>query len=84
MSGESIEDVLADIGIDEEIPEGATVRSYEDDVYVGQEFVLNGVDIAEFTDEEGVVHHPRRRGQNVRRQRCDGHDRHRSGGGRAR
>ncbi|HSJ59774.1 MAG TPA: hypothetical protein VK895_00980 [Jiangellaceae bacterium] len=63
MSGESIEDVLADIGIDEEIPEGATVRSYEDDVYVGQEFVLNGVDIAEFTDEEGVVHHPRRRGR---------------------
>lgn len=54
MSGESIEDVLADIGIDEEIPEGATVRSYEDDVYVGQEFVLNGVDIAEFTDEEGL------------------------------
>jgi hypothetical protein len=54
MSGESIEDVLADIGIDEEIPEGATVRSYEDDVYVGQEFVLNGVDIAEFTEEEGL------------------------------
>ena len=54
MSGESIEDILADIGIEEDIPEGATVRPYEDDVYVGQEYVLSGVDIAELTDEEGL------------------------------
>jgi hypothetical protein len=45
---------LADIGIEEDIPEGATVRPYEDDVYVGQEYVLSGVDIAELTDEEGL------------------------------
>jgi hypothetical protein len=51
MSGESVEDLLADMGVDEGIPEGATVRPYEDDVYVGQEYVLSGVDIAEFTDE---------------------------------
>ena len=51
MSGESVEDLLADLDADEEIPEGATVRPYEDDLYVGQEYVLSGVDIAEFDNE---------------------------------
>jgi hypothetical protein len=51
LSGESVEDFLADIDADDEIPEGATVRPYEDDVYVGQEYVLSGVDIAEFDND---------------------------------
>jgi hypothetical protein len=58
LSGESVEDFLAEIDGDEEmIPEGATGRPYEDDVYVGQEYVLSGVDIAEFDNEVVSISH---------------------------
>ncbi len=52
MSGQSVDDFLADINANDGIPEGATVRPYEDDVFVGQEYVLDDVDIAELTDED--------------------------------
>lgn len=57
LSGESVEDLLAEIDADEGIPEGATARPYEDDVYVGQEYVLSGVDIAELDDEVVSISH---------------------------
>lgn len=57
MTGESAEDFLAELNADEDIPEGATVRPYEDDVYVGQEYVLSDVEIAEFNDEEMSINY---------------------------
>ena len=54
MSGESVDDLLAEFDAEAGIPEGATARPYEDDVFVGQEYVLSGVDIAELSDEDGL------------------------------
>jgi hypothetical protein len=51
LTGSSVEDFLAAIDAGDDIPDGATVSPYEDDEYVGQEYLLDGVDIAEFDND---------------------------------
>lgn len=57
MTGSTVEEFLAEIDAGDDIPEGATARPYEDDVYVGQEYVLDGVELAEFDNEVMSITH---------------------------
>lgn len=52
MAQMSPDDVIEGLGADEDIPEGATVESWEDDSYVGQRVLLDDIEISEFDDPE--------------------------------
>ena len=57
LTGSSVEQFLAEIDAGDDIPEGATTRPYEDDVYVGQEYLLDDVDITELDNEVISINH---------------------------
>jgi hypothetical protein len=46
------DEFIEDLGADEDIPEGATVESWQDDSYMGQRVLLDGIEITEFDDPE--------------------------------
>lgn len=63
MTGAEADEVLGDLGAEEDLPEDATVEPYEDDTYVGQRLSFDGAALSEFDAEDMSISYDPEAGQ---------------------